>query len=54
MGILNFFSNVPAAAAPVPEAKVDKTYQRLRIQTFLAATFGYALYYVCRKRPENV
>ena len=48
MGFLNFFSNVPAAAAPVPEAKVDKTYKRLRIQTFLAATFGYALYYVCR------
>ncbi|MBP5559345.1 MAG: MFS transporter [Bacteroidales bacterium] len=48
MGILNFFSNVPTAAAPVPEAKVDKTYKRLRIQTFLAATFGYALYYVCR------
>lgn len=30
------------------DKSVDKTYKRLRIQTFLAATFGYALYYVCR------
>ena len=26
----------------------DKTYKRLRMQTFVAATLGYALYYVCR------
>lgn len=32
----------------VPAGKVQKTYKRLRIQTFLAGTFGYALYYVCR------
>ena len=37
-----------AVDAPVPAEKVDETYKRLRIQTFLAATFGYALYYVCR------
>ena len=37
-----------AVDAPVAPQKVDKTYQRLRIQTFVAATLGYALYYVCR------
>lgn len=46
---LNFFKmDVSANARAVPAEKVDKTYKRLRIQTFLAATFGYALYYVCR------
>ena len=49
MGFLNFFKMESVAAAkPVPAEKVDKTYKRMRIQTFLAATFGYALYYVCR------
>lgn len=49
MSVLDFFKidSAPAAKA-VPAEKVDKTYKRLRIQTFLAATFGYALYYVCR------
>ena len=49
MKILDYYKleNAPVAA-PVPADKVDKTYKRLRIQTFLAATFGYALYYVCR------
>ena len=49
MSVLDFFKieNVPTAK-PVPAEKVDKTYKRQRIQTFLAATFGYALYYVCR------
>ena len=49
MGFLDFFKmdNAPQAA-PVPAEKVDKTYKRLRIQAFLAGTFGYALYYVCR------
>ena len=49
MSILNFFKMESGrVAAPVPQEKVDKTYKRLRIQAFLAATFGYALYYVCR------
>ena len=49
MSVLDFFKmeNAPMAK-PVPADKVDKTYKRQRIQTFLAATFGYALYYVCR------
>ena len=30
------------------DTKTQKTYKNYRMQTFLAATFGYALYYVCR------
>ena len=45
---LDFFRMSVPNVAQVPPEKVDKTYKRLRIQTFLAATFGYALYYVCR------
>lgn len=48
MFIIDFLNGSGEAASKVPEEKVDKTYKRLRIQTFLAATFGYALYYVCR------
>ncbi|MBO4476532.1 MAG: MFS transporter [Bacteroidales bacterium] len=48
MGLKNFFYGNPMPAAQVPAEKVDKSYKRLRMQTFLAATFGYALYYVCR------
>ena len=49
MSFLSFFKNeIPANIPQVSAEKVDKTYKRLRIQTFLAATFGYALYYVCR------
>lgn len=48
MFITNFLNGSPAPPAPVAPEKVDKTYKRQRIETFLAATFGYALYYVCR------
>ena len=48
MFIIDFLNGSGEAAPKVPAQKVDKTYKRLRIQTFLAATFGYALYYVCR------
>ncbi|MBR6246184.1 MAG: MFS transporter [Bacteroidales bacterium] len=30
------------------QKSTDKAYKRYRMQAFLAATFGYALYYVCR------
>ncbi len=30
------------------EASRDKFYKKLRLQAFIAATFGYSLYYVCR------
>ena len=49
MSVIDFFRmEAGAKAAPVPAEKVEKTYKRLRMQAFLAATFGYALYYVCR------
>ena len=48
MGVLDFFKASAPATVKVPAEKVDKTYKKLRIQAFLAGTFGYALYYVCR------
>ncbi len=48
MRILDFFKTSAPAAVRVPADKVDSTYKRLRFQSFLAGTFGYALYYVCR------
>lgn len=60
-----FYSVSPAAPAGdfASEAEQTKYYKKLRLQAFLAATFGYSLYYVCRtslnvmKKPildENV
>ena len=46
--ILDFYKVSGPSAEKVSAAKVDKTYKSLRFQTFLAGTFGYALYYVCR------
>ncbi|MBQ5985255.1 MAG: MFS transporter [Bacteroidales bacterium] len=46
--ILDFFKVSGPSAEKVSAEKVDKTYKNLRFQTFLAGTFGYALYYVCR------
>ena len=48
MKILDFFKTSAPSAISVPADQVDKTYKRLRFQSFLAGTFGYALYYVCR------
>ncbi|MBO6170262.1 MAG: MFS transporter [Bacteroidales bacterium] len=48
MKILDFYRISPASPDKVAADKVDKTYKRLRMQTFIAATLGYALYYVCR------
>ena len=48
MRILDFFKTSAPSAVKVPADKVDSTYKRLRFQSFLAGTFGYALYYVCR------
>lgn len=49
MGIINFFSATSGRIdPPVPADKIDKTYKRMRLTTFFAVTFGYALYYVCR------
>ena len=48
MAVLDFFKVSEPSSAMVPAEKVDKRYKSLRIQTFLAGTLGYALYYVCR------
>ena len=48
MNILDFFKTSAPSAVKVPAEKVEKTYKALRFQSFLAGTFGYALYYVCR------
>ncbi|MBQ9462656.1 MAG: MFS transporter [Bacteroidales bacterium] len=48
MGMLDFYRISPASPDKVAAADVTKVYKRRRMQTFLAATFGYALYYVCR------
>lgn len=48
MPILDFFKAGGPAAVKVPAEKVDQTYKRLRFQSFMAGTLGYALYYVCR------
>ncbi|MBQ6822556.1 MAG: MFS transporter, partial [Bacteroidales bacterium] len=48
MKILDFYRISPPSAVKIAHDKVQKAYKRQRMQTFLAATFGYALYYVCR------
>ena len=49
MGVFSFFKmDSGRTASPVPADKVNRTYKSLRMQSFLAGTFGYALYYVCR------
>ncbi|MBQ9892614.1 MAG: MFS transporter [Bacteroidales bacterium] len=48
MSFLDFFKVSGPSAQTVPPEKQDKVYKKLRFQTFLAGTFGYALYYVCR------
>ena len=48
MKILDFYRISPPSAGKIAPDKVQKVYKRQRMQTFLAATFGYALYYVCR------
>ena len=48
MGFFDFYRlSEPSAVKLAPE-KVEKSYKSKRIQTFIAATLGYALYYVCR------
>lgn len=48
MSFLSFYKMSTPSAMKVPADQVDKTWKRQRFQTFLAGTFGYALYYVCR------
>lgn len=46
--MFDFFKMSPASATVVPADRVDKVWKRKRFETFLTATLGYALYYVCR------
>ncbi len=45
---VNFFRISSPAESKVAAENVNKVWKRSRFQTFLAITFGYALYYVCR------
>lgn len=45
---LDFYKISSPSPCKVAGDKVQGRYRNLRMQTFLAATFGYALYYVCR------
>ena len=45
---LDFYKISSPSPCKVTGDKVQGRYRNLRMQTFLAATFGYALYYVCR------
>ena len=44
----DFYKTSAPSADLVPADKVEKTYKNYRLQTFLTATIGYSLYYVCR------
>ncbi len=46
--MFDFFKMNLPAATKVAADKVQSIYKRQRMETFLAATFGYGLYYVCR------
>lgn len=46
--LLKLFAISSPSEVKVSAEKEAKVYRSLRIQTFLAGTFGYALYYVCR------
>ena len=54
MSILKKIGNFYSISAPIPQSddvgtpKGDKRYRRLAFESFVAATLGYSLYYVCR------
>ena len=48
MAIFSYFKVSEPSERKVAPEKIDRRYKSLRFQTFLAGTFGYALYYVCR------
>ncbi|MDE7128643.1 MAG: hypothetical protein K2O58_12260 [Bacteroidales bacterium] len=45
---LDFYRISAPSVKKVDPEKVNLRYRSLRMQAFIAATFGYALYYVCR------
>lgn len=46
--ILSFYKTSAPSSVKVDAGRVDGLYKKLRIQTFIAGTIGYSLYYVCR------
>lgn len=47
--LLSYYkTSAPATPLSVSESELQKRYKRLRLSSFLAATIGYSLYYVCR------
>lgn len=54
MGLFSKIGNFYAISAPAPLSddvgtpKGDKRYRRLAFESFVAATVGYSLYYICR------
>ena len=46
--ILSFYKTSAPSSVKVDVGRVDGLYKKLRIQTFIAGTIGYSLYYVCR------
>jgi len=48
MVLSDFYKMSVPSAVKTPADKADKQYKKQRFQAFLAGTFGYALYYVCR------
>lgn len=45
---IDFYKTSSPSANKVAPEKATKFYKKLRFQAFIAATFGYSLYYVCR------
>ena len=48
MGFLDFYKISGPSVRKVDSDSVDRTWRKKRFQAFLAGTFAYALYYVCR------
>ena len=48
MGFLDFYKISGPSARKVDSDRVAETWRKKRFQDFLAGTFAYALYYVCR------
>lgn len=46
--IIRFFSPAPHIQVTADESIIKKQFKRLRFSVFFSATFGYALFYVCR------
>ena len=47
-GILSRITNFYRISAPAESASTSDNFKKLRWATFLSATLGYAIYYVCR------